>query len=232
MAYKRRRTTYRRRTTFKRTARPPARRFARSVRRVVNTIAEEKYYAINGLLNANSAVTWQFASALQGLVQGTTQTTRLGNRIYVKRLELSVTLGANVGMGLNGSICRFVVYHNRNTGGTGSALSGLLITYDQLFDTNTFDALRAINQKGRATILKDGVYPMMATSSNAGTTVVTTSGPVNFRVRIPINKTIVYNGNAGTIADLITDDYGVGFCSDDAACCQIYIRSKVIFTDM
>ena len=84
---------------------------------------------LNGTSSTNS---WEFKSALAGLTQGTSTTTRVGARIALVAIEYFVKIAPAVAsVGGEGSMCRMVFYHNK-------AAAGAVPDVAQIFDTNNF----------------------------------------------------------------------------------------------
>lgn len=221
---RRRRRFFYRRTYRGRGSRRVNRATRAFVRRVVNVNFELKWFSQSLFSATASTVGWQYGSALAGLTQGFTQQTRIGSRVLCKRIEFTVFVSPiTAAIGLNGSLCRMICYHNKQAGGT-------LVTSQILFDLDVLNTFRNLTQSNRVQVLRDVQMPMIHTGNNG--TVTTSVGPcMRFFWRIPVNKVIVYQGNAGTISDIVTDDYGFGFVSDDAGCCAVSAVSKMIFTD-
>lgn len=122
-------------------------------------------------------------------------------------------------------MCRVVVYHNRSAGGA-------VPTATTIFDTNDLFAGRNVTFSKRYTLMDDITHQMVVTTLNS-TNGIATTGPSMFKcLRIPVNKKVQFNGNAGTISDLIEEDYGIGFASDTGSCCNIQINAKVWFKDI
>lgn len=194
------------------------------VKRVLNSNLEEKYYLATLYNGTASAATWQLTSALAGLQQGTSATQRVGNRVTVKRIEYSIFIQPATTMSGAGSLCRVILYHNRQA-------AGAQIGATTIFDTNDLYSLRNITQSKRVSVTRDAQYPMWPTALNGSFAVAATSPPIRLFWRQPVNKMVTYQSNAGTISDILTDDYGIGFVSDDANCCAVSVNAKIIFTD-
>lgn len=174
--------------------------------------------------------TWSIKSVISAIQQGTTASTRIGDKVFVHAVHFSVTIGPKVtgsiaGTAFGGSVCRLIAWHNKEA-------AGALISANTLFDENAYNAQREVPKMPSCTILKDMTHNMSITAMNGGST-VQSAGPNHFyQFAIYPKKKICFTGNTQSAADLLKDDYGLGVCADSATCCVIYCRAKVIFSDM
>lgn len=174
--------------------------------------------------STTTTLAWIWRSAMVGLVQGTSAITRVGSQITIKRFDVSLTIGPNVpNAQITGSMCRFVFYHNKVA---AAALPTTLV----VFDSDAYNSMRNLPQKKRVILKKDFSVPFMVYQASGAT--AQTAGPVyRMTFSIPVNKKVTYQTNLGTMSDLGNDDYGIGFSSDDANCCQVHCVTKMVFTD-
>lgn len=221
-SYPKRRKTYSKKTV--RVSRP-------LVRRIVNNMAEKKFQDTSfGSAGAPVAITssWVFVSAVGGITQGTTASTRLGNKIRIKSIEWIFQIAPTVGAPKNGTMCRLIIYRNNEA-------VGIDITATTLFVSGTANSITAMRNQTllpRATILRDKMMTMLATSSNAADATATTIGPKTVvRFKIFPNKVLDFQSNAGTISDLFKYDYGFGIIADGNSCCSYYATQQVVWTD-
>ena len=134
MLRKKQRTTYRRGQS-----RPSKAYVARIARSVVRRNEETKCFTQTLLNGTSSTNSWEFKSALAGLTQGTSTTTRVGARIALVAIEYFVKIAPAVAsVGGEGSMCRMVFYHNK-------AAAGAVPDVAQIFDTNNFYSGRNVN---------------------------------------------------------------------------------------
>lgn len=222
---------YRRRYGAKRYSggrkRATRKRIAAVTRRVVNRMAEVKTWAIHSTSNWTSAATWQFGSAITGMgtdlfQQGTAANQRIGDTITLRKITFMITLRPLTNIPVNGSICRVVLYHNKQANYAKPSPTAV-------FDSDTFNTDRNQAQIKRFSILKDYSHAMVVTGNNAGST-YSVGPPVYFMWTIYPKKKIQYTANNGTINDVLLDDYGYGYCAD-GACCYVDIATKMYFTD-
>jgi hypothetical protein len=215
------------RTTGRKASGVNSRKFNNSIKKVVYSIAEKKWYAgniVNGTLNST---TWLFGSALTGINLGNQRNQRIGDKIYVQYIEWDITIlpiVANVGG--TGGVTRCVTYHNKVT--NGAWLTGV-----QLFDGDFWNSMtNRANVPDKMTLGNfDRSHYMNSTVSNGGISVA--AGPIQrFRCYQPVNKEVLYKGNAGTIADISKDDYGIAICTSMVNCCIVNCNYKVFYRDM
>lgn len=211
------------------------RRFRRSrrglfqrTRTIVNRIAETKYLNVDaGAANAPSTV-WVFNTFFQGLVQGTGATNRLGSQIFLRRVDVMVTLypvTADMISNRPSEFCRLMIYRNKQCNSTAAS-------YNLFFDTNDFDSLRSVPNIRRVSILRDYSHCMTTlTDTNAAGT-ATVAGSINFQWTVFPRKVIQFISNNGDITDLATNDYGFAFCSSNLGCCSIGLKYKLWFNDV
>jgi len=229
MPYRRKYSNRRRRVTGKR-------RLTGLVKRVIANTAETKWYqkAILGGPNAAPATyanlnhQWNFLSCVTGLAQGTDVSNRLGMKIKLKKIVITVRIRPGKADGTQtiqgtGTFCRFVLYHKKQANGAVPAAA-------DFFLTDNVSSVRSPNQQFRSFILRDQSHAMTATSNNGGT--ILSAGPIAFFQWTIYPKSVVeYAVNTTDNAALVGDDYGVGWCSDDDACCSAVVSSLVYFTD-
>lgn len=200
----------------------------RVTKRVINYMSELKFHTRVLFNSHNVQNTWSFNSAVIGLAQGNTDTTRIGNKIFVKRIEVSIFIQPGQ-VATNGSVCRFVMWKRDIAYGAMTAPAAQP-SYDNFFDSDNLNSLRNITQSRYNHILKDQTFQMAVLSQNAGVN-YSLSPPVRLVWRIPVNKNIEYLSGAITTAALQGYDYGVACVADDNNCCQFTVTSKMIFID-
>lgn len=194
------------------------------VKRVVNSNVEKKFWNIDLYTAQAAATTWSFQSACAGLVQGTTASTRLGNKVKLHRIDFLIAVLPAVGAAMaNGTRCRLILYHNR-------AANGALPTATALFDTNDCISLRNETQRTKFTIMREYVHNMSALTITSADVLASAGPPAQFIWSIYPKHTLTYTANTGTSTDLLTHDYGFGFVADDT-CCAVTCKTKMVFTD-
>lgn len=222
---------YRRGTTSKK-RRVTKKAVAQIARRVINRNVETKYkdFVLYGSTNVLSTAaptllsnTWGFSSACGVLSQGYTASQRIGEKVRIKRIELYFTVFPAVDAAMaDGALCRFIVYHNKRA-------NGAVPTGTDMFVIDAQHALRNSTKLGQLSILREYNHSLVMYSNNAGAAV--SSGPaVQWKWTIYPKKTLQFQENNGSVADLFMDDYGVGYIGE-TNCCLARITGKLVFTD-
>jgi len=220
MPYKKMRPTYlRKRKTFRRKS------VRAKVKRVLFSMAEKKYFESSGTV-ATIPATWTSDSVIDGLGQGTAATNRIGNKIYVHKIVITLLLAPVFsGVNANGSVCRVAMYHNKEASG---ALPGAT---PAIFESDSIIANRYVPKLPQYTLLSDKTATMVISATN-GATYNAAAGKVVYRICVYPKKRIDFQSNAGTISDLFKDDYGLAYIADSNVCCSLQWKSQVVFSDV
>lgn len=173
---------------------------------------------------------WNFASALAGLQQGTAANNRIGNKIFLHSIQFTITMKpASVAAGTIAEQCRCVIYHNRETSGVLPVGANGMFTHAGLA-AQRFQPL--LNQYG---VLRDGIHTFTPQIYNSTSSTVVLGPPVTYVWRVFPRRTVDFRSNAGTISDLYKDDYGVGCVAEvngaASPSCEMRVRIQVIFSD-
>lgn len=202
-------------------------KFTTKVKKVVNSMVEKKYLNTNYTPAPAAARAWTFNSALIGITPGNTASTRIGNKIRVTAIHFTVMieplLAGSTTITNGGCVCRFIIYHNKQTNGT-------LVTGDQMFVTDTLLANRNVDYLSKLSVLKDVTYPMYISAADS-TGTRATGPPIVFKCSIYPNKVIDYVANTAAISSIMKDDYGFGFSSDSDTACQLNLNVQTVYTD-
>jgi len=168
------------------------------------------------------ATQWRFHNPLIGIVQGTTNTTRIGNKIRVQRIEYNV-MTFPFAVSNIGSLCKLMCVHDKLARGTAP-------TGDTIFITNDMNESRNPNFKNRYTTGPSAMHSMVVLTTNAGTPV--SNGPMNMvKLVQKVNKVVEYGSDTATLADIYKDNYALGYIGTVNLCCQLQIDAVVFFTD-
>lgn len=194
------------------------------IRTVVNRMAEKKYKFIPTALVATQA-TWQFTSIAGQLSQGTTASSRIGDKVILQSLEFAFIMKPEIGMAVEGAMCRIVIYHNKEAVGSLPA-SAALFTGDNIEAQLTFP------NRPRFSLLRDQTHSMIVTSTDPASGNVISVGPTKkITMKVFPKKKICFNANNGTVADLLKDDYGVGIICNAVSSCSVSYTCTMVFTD-
>jgi len=213
---------------------------------VITNLPEKKWvdYGYSGIeLGAGAGANEFKFSLLNGILIGTTAdaNSRIGNKIRVRGIYLSIHVYGQADMGLHGANCRFEVIHNKE----GNVA---LTTQAVVHSTTAVATTRNSLYLDKIKVLFDRIHTLSALSGTAGSSALV--GPSGcFNVYIPINKDIHYQASATTagvtsiggvnianvslnVGNLLKDDLHLMFYADQATCCTFDFVAKVIFQDM
>lgn len=244
-------------------------RFQRSVRRIAYSISEKKYwdYLFNVTTGVNQA-TWAAMSTtnlsndwanqvslLATMPQGNAEGQRIGNRIHVKYIQMSMFFrmdpnAGSTGVGnnakLQGMFCRYMLLLDKQPGGTalprtvmstgpGVPVAGLNVIGGATSWFKEFNMLR------RFKTLLDAQHQRGITSRITGddttATQPTMTGTKVIQHYIKIGRTFTFTG-VGSATDMKTagsvmqdGDLLLQVCPSEAACCACFVSLRVCYTD-
>lgn len=204
----------------------------------MTTMAEKKFFDIQNInpVDGTNAPTqfadtnWYFISFVNAIAQGFDASTRVGNKIFVRYVQVTISFVSDSDLCINGNWIRYVVVHNKDTNGT-------LVTGADLFSpsfaqySNT--ALRNYTTMNKYRILLDRQFAI-TTMAYSGTTNVTNPCGVTQHY-IPVNKQIDFRTsgtNPLSAANLISNDIDIGFCAAVKDCCSAKVSLRVVYNDM
>jgi len=195
------------------------------VRKVVQSLAEKKFFDIT-TQSITFLNTWTtIDNFICQITQGTTASNRIGNKIFVHSIEVSLVVTPQVAMSVAGCFCRIAFVHNKETN---------YVATDPLsiFNLNVVTSLRNTPNNAKYTMLRDFQHVMVPTGTDS-TGVVKTVGPALFTTfKIFPKKRIDFVANTGLVADLMKDNWSLLYCADSSTGCTGTYRVKVIFSDM
>lgn len=165
------------------------------------------------------AATWKMSSEVGKIVQGTTASNRLGNKIYIHSIEWLVKCFCNIGsMPTGGTNSRFIIWHDKEAVGTDPAAL-------QIFTVDNMQSLRATPYLAKISVLRDMLCSQVLTTT-------TTAGPEMLHTfKIFPKKVINYIGNTAAVADLLKDNYGLGYSCNLGGATSIIYTTKIVFSD-
>lgn len=220
---------------------------ARYVRKVAINVAERKYidYPLLQFTIGNTANAFCI-SLLNGIPQGTTAadaSTRIGNKIYIRAIQLNFNIYGTVLMAAGGGSCRLVVVNNREGAKN-------MVAHSELFVGAQVPSARNTPYLAKYAVKLDKVHSLATYSGTPGTSA--TTGPQGLgSITIPINRNYSYvsatiaggTTNYGTplvmavpnyllaVTNMLKDDLQLLIESDVSNCCNINLGIKVIWSD-
>lgn len=262
--YRRLRRRYRPRRSFRR-----GRRLGNSgykIRRVVRSIAEKKYndYLIRWndatplrtdtfnwpMTMATYAVSnaWRWMTLTSLLKYGTGLDQRVGNKIFLKYVQLSLMFnyagtegpaGNMHVMARNGMLCRYIVARDKLCNNGQPPGAGLMqeSTPALSADPRNVFTFRAPNQLAKYKILLDRQMKAAVTSMpDAANPEMATTGQQVIQHYIPINRTIRYatdgNDSLTSTLPLVGPDIIIGVVGSIDLCCMLQIRVRLCYQDI
>lgn len=147
---------------------------------------------------------------LNGLVLGTTDETRVGTKIRVTKVELNgfIQLSGVAGGGLDVGKISLFVHKQVNGATTAFSVLGTSATPAPYNDNGNAVCLKNGNNADDYYIIKDWDYSL---DSNAGVSGAWQFDTLRIKCEVPINRVVVFNnGNAGTVADIISNAFYLG----------------------
>lgn len=191
---------------------------------------------ITGVTNGATeltANTWEFLSMVSAIAQGVESNMRIGNRIFVKYIDIVLYFEQDGSPRQNGHSVRYVVVHNKDTAGTIVTGAALFNSGGAESTTSQYDALKLWAKRMQFSLLVDKQHTTFTTTQAAGVGTHTPNGIIQFRV--PINKQVNYSTvQASTLVstNLVNNDFNIGVCSQGDACCTPRVSWRVVFADM
>lgn len=168
-------------------------------------------------LNTSTAVL-----LLNGLAPGTSASTRVGNKVMMRSIQLNVTARVIAGTGVD-QVVRWGVVLDRQANGAAP-------TYVGIMSTNNVWGFRNLENRKRFKLLIDKQHLLNATAEPG-------SGR-HYKIYMKFRRPIIVefnNGVAGTIADIISNSlylYGCGTEAVGSTASALYGYCRIRYTDM
>jgi len=212
-------------------------RVTKLVKRVVTNLDEKKIVQGRNLAPYTAPATWSVLSLLAnfgtfpGIAQGTSSSTRIGNRIRLVSMEVSIIVVPVITGTDNqdGMQCRFLIVKDSQCNGAVIAGVGGVMAAENIASPYNFQLVGTRSYgagSNRLRVLLDKQHAMNMTSGTA-------AGPpmlVNFKV--PVYGTIVEFSGAGVAnSDILKNNIHLVFDADAGDCCNFEVWTSVIYTD-
>lgn len=185
---------------------------------------QEKKYFDNTYAAFSPVPAWTWNSQCVGIAQGVDRMQRIGNKIFLKKIEIMVHIDGDNTMTQDGSQVRMVCYHNRQP-------AGAVPVSLEVWNADVLDTLRSEVKRPQYTITRDWIHTMVVTGVDAAGAHFTTGPRKTLQYTWYINKVIHFKDSGSTITSLWKDDYGFGISSTSGSCCKMNIRTRVHYTD-
>jgi len=165
-----------------------------------------------------------FTGAVNGtslclIPQGTTDNTRIGQKINLKRIRIkfNAILTANT---VTGERIRIILWKDKQANGAAPAVTDILTNAD-------IDSFINMDNTERFEIIKDRTFIIQPQSGTAGSACLAT--PFMWRFNHKANTRIDYSSTAGAITELRSVNYGLLLLGDTAS--TVSGRARVTFCD-
>lgn len=198
-----------------------------TVRKVAYSIQETKYFTLD-VANIGAAGVYNITpcSLLNSIGVGTSVSTRIGNKIYVKYIRMQVQAYGKPPVGSSGMNIRVVVAKAIGINNGTADQSQLIIPFTSSLESVT--GQRNPLYLGKWQVYQDKLFPIMPVTT-------TLCGPFyNQDWFIPINEQFVFTGTPGatTTSSAMTEkDLIVFVMFSDANCCDVKYKVTVAFKD-
>lgn len=224
--------------------------FSRRVRRISYGIAERKYCDFSFGASADSyypplgsdpasaqckvPVQWSWLNLLGNITQGVGQGQRIGNKIFVRYIQLNLNFqysDAAAGMGVSGCRCRYVAAIDRQHGAAAAIGPGYftLGSSNPPLNALNINAFRNSNTLGKFKTLLDKQHVMSYTGTSFASGVATVQHyiPIFREFQMTYEDSVFPNNGANFPKNALF----FGSCSNHADMCGLSIDVRVCFTD-
>lgn len=197
-------------------------------RRSLPNSLEKKYFDVFAN-NTAISTTGFILDSLNKVPQGTTDVTRIGNKINITNINFRIAFSlddAGTGTLVNGH-CRTIIYIDKQANGAAAAADDILITTGTPGQTALWK-YRNMDQTDRFVILKDKIYSCDVISANVLHTAQGSSRWFKFSKKcdIPIH----FSSTTGAITEIRSNNIGMLFVSDISTM-NYTLQTRVKFID-
>lgn len=154
--------------------------------------------------------------------QGTTAGTRIGNSIRLQAFNLFGDLNLPAASGSD--TVRVMVVLDTETKGAAPSVTDILTSASVLSSHNLTNVSCPGRTKNRFQVLRDRSYHL----DNGAGTVTTANLPI--RMKVPLRCQTFYNGNAGTVSDLLKNHIWVLVITANGLA-NVYLQGQICWID-
>jgi len=181
----------------------------------------EKKYKDTDIEELGDLTNGEITGSLNIIPQGTTDITRIGNKITITNINVHFAVGTdNLGptMGLQNGNLRVILYLDKQANGAYASPTDIL-TQSGGAGVTTINRFRNMDQVDRFVILKDKTYrtPMNTgySASTAGTDAVTNTGVIWYKINKVCKIPIHFSSTTGAITEMKSNNIGILVISDN-----------------
>lgn len=193
-------------------------------RRAAPWSVEKKFFETS-IVNTADVSGGVVLNSLCLIPQGTTDQTRIGNKITIKNINLRGYASNDdvAGAAYGGGHIRIILYIDKQANGATAGVTDILKT------TNGIASFRNMDQVDRFVILKDKVVKVPILSTNA---LHTGTDNKIWKMNIKCNIVVHYSSTVGAITELRSNNIGLLYIADKATINAAEIGlARVKFTD-
>jgi len=168
-----------------------------------------------------------FNDTLLGMIEGNTDSTRIGNRITVKSVMLrgDARLPSTAASTDTSQIVRIIVYLDRQANGATAAVADILASADY----RSFNNLD--NSDRFRTLAEETIDLTLSGATPSGAAYTYGETKKSFFMKAKLNLDVKFKGNAGTVADLASSNIGVLVISETDGLGTLGYIARVRYTD-
>lgn len=197
----------------------------RTVQQCIRRDAEHKHVTTTDAFTPAAAGT--LGTILNDLTQGTSNGTRVGSQVRVHSIEAIIQL--NLPAAGTGDMIRCILVQDHQPNNAAPFITNILETSNMNSPYNLDQVGTSLMGQNRFRILYDRLVTLNATSAivATGTAFVQTC----FRKKVMVNAISHYQGNAGTVNDLVKNSYVWLFISAGGTVI-VNARTQVCYSDI
>ena len=162
-----------------------------------------------------------------GIAQGVTSNSRLGNRIRVEEIELCIYVYPfpNDANNKNGMSCRFMIVKDKEWKNDAT-----ITPANYVHDIDRYYTIPNWNRRNRYKIMKEWQHNMVVTAGTVGTAEAT-GAPRLYTFRFKPNSVIEYTNTGGDNAGILNTNFLLLAAADAGGCCAYSARWRTVFTE-
>lgn len=199
------------------------------VRRIITNYAEKKFIDMP-LVDNTITPAWEFwGSLFDAIPQGTSANTRIGNKIYVTKVNIRFTIRGQATMAVDGNLVRVVLFKD-------VAANGKAVTWHDLFHADALVSTRSSVFNSNVSLIKDitlgqHVTALAATSGTTSAAGAYYSAPRVVDWTVYPKMIVDYDSSTSGVASILKNNMGIGYVGLSATAAYISGYIKVEFTD-
>lgn len=186
---------------------------------------EQKFHDIVSDDNAISA-TGDIQPVLLTIAQGTTEVTRIGRRVIIRKIQwrFQLQLDSGTDQAATSDVVRVILFQDKQANGAAATVTNILETAD-------YQSFRNLAESQRFTVLMDRTYDLVVPSAGGnGTAIETGEFVVSDSFYKDCSIPIEYSGTTGAITEIRSNNIGLLLITK-AAIGDFFSQFRFRFTD-